>query len=172
MNSYFQLAEIERRLVNLLRLGLVVAVDPDLALLKTKVGELETGWVPWLTSRTAAERTWRIPEMGEQILILSPAGEMEHAVVLPAFYQEHFPTPNTNPQQTSIHFADGAIVTYDKASHAKTLNLPSGGTVAVDASGGITLYGDVTLKEPFKSLSLSQVRIPWPSPRLCKAKTL
>ncbi|WP_201746364.1 phage baseplate assembly protein V [Veronia nyctiphanis] len=50
-----RLAELERRLSNLLMTGVIVETDEDLGKVKVAAGLLTTGWVPWLTHRAGPD---------------------------------------------------------------------------------------------------------------------
>lgn len=50
MNAY-ALAETERLLANLIRVGTVAALDAAAARVTVDVGGLTTDWLPWITGR-------------------------------------------------------------------------------------------------------------------------
>ena len=52
------LAELNSRVANLLRLGTILAVDLPRARCKVQSGRLETGWLRWATARAGTTRTW------------------------------------------------------------------------------------------------------------------
>lgn len=105
--------ELERRLSNLLLAGQVSAVDPANHLCRFRSGELETGWVRWLTCRAGADREWWCPSVGEQAKLLSPDGEPNQGWVLPAGYSDAFPPPDTDPARHVIAYADGIRIVHE-----------------------------------------------------------
>ena len=67
--------EIVRRLENVVRLGTVAEVRYETpARCRIKTGDLVTDWLPWTTARAGGDRSWWAPEVGEQVIVLSPGG--------------------------------------------------------------------------------------------------
>lgn len=169
-DAAWQLAELRRRLDNLLRLGAVAEVDLEAARVRVRWAEdaegepVLTGWIPWLAPRAGGDRTWWPPEVGEQALLLAPGGELPNAVALPALYSDSHPAPSADAAKALAVHADGARVEYDRelhrlrhdaedgarveydgAAHALRATLPGGATVAVVADGGVSITGDVSI---------------------------
>ncbi|ENM1106132.1 phage baseplate assembly protein V, partial [Pseudomonas aeruginosa] len=67
-------ATLARLLENLIRLGIVAAVDHATQRVRVQTGNLLTGWLPWLSPRAGADREWNAPSLDEQVLLLSPSG--------------------------------------------------------------------------------------------------
>ncbi|RLM12569.1 baseplate assembly protein [Gibbsiella quercinecans] len=132
-----QLTEILRLLTNLIRIGTISDVDTENGLCRVKTGELETTWLNWLTMRAGNARTWWAPSVGEQVIILSMAGELTTAFVLPAVFSDANPAPSGSDSDLVVTFQDGARFSYS----------PENGELAIDgiktavfkASTGITL---------------------------------
>lgn len=111
-----QLTELIRLLRNLIRVGTIIAVDADKWLCRVGTGDLETNWLPWLTSRAGNARTWWMPSVGEQVLLLSIGGELTTAFVLPAIFSDEFSPPSVSPQALVTVFPDGARFEYEPQS--------------------------------------------------------
>jgi len=111
-----QLTELLRLLRNLIRVGTIIAVDADKWLCRVGTGDLETNWLPWLTSRAGNARTWWMPSEGEQVLLLSIGGELTTAFVLPAIFSDEFSPPSVSPQALVTIFPDGARFEYEPES--------------------------------------------------------
>ena len=137
-----RLESLERRLENTVLVGTVSDTDYDNARVKIESGELKTGWLPWIAERAGSDRTWWAPEPGEQVVVLSPGGQVELGVVLPALYRDTFPAPGASPDVCRVTYADGADISYDRASHTLTATLPDGGTMNVTSPGGITVAAE------------------------------
>lgn len=135
----YRLAELERRLDNLLRYGTVDQADYAAARVKVKSGELVTGWIPWLTRRASNDIDWWAPEVGEQVLLLSPCGDPAQAVALPAIYQSAHPAPKSVETVRRIEFKDGGFAEYDRASGALTVSAE--GLVKLIGKGTVEIYG-------------------------------
>jgi phage baseplate assembly protein V len=143
MNIEYRIAELERRLEILLRPGVVSEADYRKARGKVKSGEMETGWIPWLTNRAAGDIDWWAPEVGEQVLVLSPGGDPAQAIMLPALYQQAYPAPSADENVRRVEFADGTTVEYDREAHL--LNVICVGSIEVHAAeeGSVRVDGDV-----------------------------
>ncbi len=130
------LGELERRLANIIRTGVVEALDASAARVRVRSGDLLTDWLPWLTQRAGTDRTWWAPEPGEQVLVLAQSGDLAQGFVLPALYRAAHPPP---ADQATIHrteYADGAVFEYDKAASRLTIRSP--GEVVVRAARTLT----------------------------------
>lgn len=134
----FTLADLERRLASLIRIGKVVQLDTAAARVRVESGGITTTWLPWLTTRAGADATWWAPEPGEQVLLLAPSGELAQAVVLPAIYQAAHPAPTDSQDKHRTQYSDGAALEYDRAAHQYRLDVPAGGSITL-AIGDTTL---------------------------------
>ena len=141
---YQVLEDLERRLSNLLRVGVIQNNGDEPAdRVRVTIGDLHTAPLPWLTQRAGTDRTWWKPEDGEQVLVLSPSGDLAQGMVLPALYRNDRPAPVTDPHKRVTVFSDGAWIEYDRnTQHLKGV-LPEGATTELVSSGGITVTGDL-----------------------------
>lgn len=148
----FHLTELARRLENLLRVGTVEATDYAKARVRIRCGQLVTGWLPWLTARAGQDVDWWAPEVGEQVLVLSPSGDMALGIVLPAIYHSASPAPEASPDVRSIAFGDGTSIKYDRAAHSLTVDCV--GSVTITNASTITVQsgGSVTVQAPSVTL--------------------
>lgn len=143
--SNFQITELHRRLANLVRIGTITEVDHEQALVRVQIGELVTGWLPWMTGRAGQDSTWWPPEPGEQVIVLSPSGDLAQGVVLMGLYQDSHPAPGDTAGKHTVSYHDGAIIEYDRDAHHLKAVLPEGGTADLVADGGITIHGDIAV---------------------------
>lgn len=130
---------------NLIRLGTVTAVDLTAARCRVTSGGLLTDWLPWLTGHAGARVEWSAPSIGEQVIVLSPGGDLHGALVLRGAYSDTFTPPGDTGNQHITRYADGAVIAYDDTAHALTATLPDGGTATLTASGGVTINGPLTV---------------------------
>lgn len=137
MDIQTKLADLARRVANMIRTGRVAEVDHAGPRVRVQSGDLLTGWLPWQTHRAGSTRTWNPPTVGEQVMILSPSGDPAAGIVTPALYCQDHPAPDASPNTHVIEFPDGAIIGYDHASHA--LDITGIATVRVVASESVTL---------------------------------
>lgn len=144
------LAETDRRLANLIRFGTVAHLDEALALVRVECGDILTDWLPWATLRAGPDRTWHAPEVGEQVMVLAPSGDMTQAGVLPAFYSDANPPPASVKTTHRTQYQDGAFLQYDRAGHHWALDVPAAGSIILHI-GATTLLledGKATLTTP------------------------
>lgn len=132
-----------RRLAgNLIQLGTIDHVDLAAATCRVRVGEIETGDLPWLAARAGATRIWSAPSVGEQCLLLCPEGDMEGGIVLPGLFSDANPAPASTALDL-IRFDDGAELSYDAAGAGLKLTLPGSRPLTIVAPAGITMQGPV-----------------------------
>lgn len=143
---YQVLEDLERRLSNLLRVGIIQnkGDEPD-DRVRVKIGDLHTAPIRWLTHRAGNDRDWWKPEDGEQVLVLSPSGDLAQGVVLPALYRDQYPAPVADPDKRVAVFSDGARIEYDRKNHHLKATLPDGATTELTSTGGIQFNGDLSV---------------------------
>ncbi|MND95676.1 Phage-related baseplate assembly protein [compost metagenome] len=141
MNS---LAEINRLLENLIRFGTVAEVQHVPTRVKIKTGGMLTTWLPWRAMRAGEDREWDPPTVNEQVLLLSPSGQLANGVAVTGLFSDLIPA---NGDRAGLHrrtYADGAVVEYDSVAHHLVATLPEGGTTELISTGGIHIVGDIT----------------------------
>ena len=125
----YELTDTARNIGSLLRFGQVLSVNNDERTCRVKLQEgLETDDLPWITARAGGNAFWAAPSIDETVLILSPSGELNNAVVLPAlqtnmngtwpfdFSDLEFIWGGLGDPRTSVWrwiFADGGILEND-----------------------------------------------------------
>ncbi|WP_434732552.1 phage baseplate assembly protein V [Wolbachia endosymbiont of Zygogramma bicolorata] len=134
LDHNFAIAELNRRLANIIRIGLVKEIDYEKARVRVKVGEFLTDWLPWITTRAGEDRSWFSPDIDEQVMVLSPYGELSLGVVLPAIYQEKYPPPESKKEVSSVKFQDGTKLSYDKENHHLEIDVVDKITLKVEGS--------------------------------------
>lgn len=148
------IADINRRLENMLRLGIVKEVRQGYCRVKT--GNLVLDWRPYWTQRAGTAKTsWR-PSVGEQVLIFSPGGDFHGALIGPAFYSDENDQPDEHETRDYIEYPDGAKIIYDPetseliAQGIKTALVQASEKVTVDCpetetTGNLTVKGKLTV---------------------------
>lgn len=144
--------DIPADLAELVRIGTVSSVDLAAGRCTVQIGDpdagdgaTETPALRWIVPCAGQTIAWSPPSVGEQVIVLAPDGQIGAAVVLRGIYQSAFPQP-AQDGSTLLRFEDGAELRYDPGTHALTAILPAGATATIDASGGITLRGDVVIE--------------------------
>lgn len=149
MSDGWAQAETERILANLIRVGTVAQLDEANARVKVSVAGLTTDWLPWITARAGATRTWSAPRPGEQVVVLAPYGDPAQAVVLPSLYQDSHPAPSNTKDAEHVIFPDGSTVDYNSASNTLNVTVAGAGKVVVNCKEAtINAETSVTLNTP------------------------
>jgi len=144
-------ADIQRLIGDLAREGTIVSIDLDAGTARVRFAEeLTTGDIPWLASRAGSTRTWSPPAIGEQVVVLAPEADTARGMIIGSLSSDAHPHP-ANDASTLTEYEDGARIGYDPRSHALTAILPSGATVRIDADGGLSFKGDLTVDGDIKS---------------------
>ena len=144
MSLAARVADLERRLANVTRPGTVVEADYAKARLRVKIGANTTAWLPWMTSRAGGDRSWHAPEIGEQVLVLSPSGDMAQGYIVPSVFQNDFGAPANAETMHRTEYEDGAIVEYDRENHRLKAIIP--GEVIVEAEGAVKVTSEKSIE--------------------------
>lgn len=139
-----EIAQLNRLLENLVRLGTVAELDHQAARVRVQSGRLLTGWLPWLTLRAGDDREWNPPTVGEQVLLLSPSGQTANGVAIVGLFSDQNPANGDRPGLHRRTYRDGAVIEYDSVAHRLRAILPAGGSTELVSTGGITITGDIT----------------------------
>lgn len=130
----YALGEVDRRLGNLLRFGTVSEVDTANALVKINLGDLVTGWVPWTTSQAGQNRVWSVPDVGEQVALLSP-GDPSQGVVIGSMFQTNHPANGNAGKDWRVTFKDGTVLEFDRDASILNATMSAAGHFNVTISG-------------------------------------
>ncbi|WCR59693.1 MAG: hypothetical protein PG978_001141 [Wolbachia endosymbiont of Ctenocephalides felis wCfeF] len=149
LENNFAIAELQRKVANIIRIGVVKEVDYEKAKVRVKIGEFLTDYLPWITSKAGKDRDWSPPDIDEQVMVFSPLGELSLGVVLAGIYQEKYPAPENKKEINSIKFQDGTKFTYDKGKHhleievVDKITLKAGESRIEMTKSGIKLKGSI-----------------------------
>ena len=148
------LAELRRRLANLVRIGTIEDVDEDEYRVRVRYEDADesagqekaaTAWIPWMTPRNGDRSEWDPPADGEPVVMAAPDGDLGNAIVIGSLYSLLKPPPDAAGKRRVTRYSDGAVIGYDADAHALSGTLPAGATAAVAAPGGMSLTGDVAI---------------------------
>lgn len=137
-------ADIQRMVGDVVRLGTIESVDLAAATCRVEIGDIVTGDCPWFAPRAGATRIWSPPSVGEQCAFICPDGDTEAGFAILGLFSDANPAPSAE-QLDLIQFEDGAIISYDAATHELVAKLPAGGKANITADGGIKITGDVEI---------------------------
>ena len=147
------IADLARLIENIVRLGTIAEVQMQPPRVKVKSGNITTTWLPWLALRAGADREWDPPTIGEQVVLLSPSGNLAQGVVLAGLFSDLI---QANGARAGLHrrtYRDGTVIEYD--SIAKHLRATLPGTAEVIAEGDI----DVTSNANISAVALGDINL-------------
>jgi len=109
----FRITELERRVRNQLRTGRVAEVDYQNARVKVidedgDQHKLTTAWLPW-AEVGGQIKSWNPPVKDQQVIVVSPSGEVGQGVVLPAAFSDHHPQPSTSGSEQLVTFGETTV---------------------------------------------------------------
>lgn len=137
------LATLARLLENLIRFGTIAEVQMDPPRVKVKTGKLPTAWLPWLALRAGEDCEWDPPTVGEQVILLSPSGQLANGVAITGVFSDLIPA---NGDRAALHrrtYRDGAVIEYDSAAHKLTATIP--GTADITTTGDISITSQANI---------------------------
>jgi phage baseplate assembly protein V len=148
--SAWGLSEVERRLANMVKIGVISAVDHDAKKIRVEAGGMNSAWLPWPVEMGRNFRRWRPLREGQQVIMVAPSGELAQAAVIGMLYSSSLDAPDSNPDLDLTLFDDSTRVQYDSAAHQLDVDLGSsslamnrdsitmtsnGSTIEMDAAG-------------------------------------
>lgn len=163
------LSDLERRLQNLIRVGVIFEVQhanpPRVRVRLGNEGGIETEFLPWITARAGETRNWCPPTVGEQVVVFSPGGDLLNGLALPAINSDSITPPDTSATTHVVSYPDGARVSYDHSSGhmeisgIKTLSVIAAEKILFDVpesefTGNVTIDGNLLTKGWAKIMGL------------------
>lgn len=114
-----EIIELLRRLENLIRIGTIIDVDlsAEIPLYRVKTGELETDWIAATVQRAGTAKKSHAYTAGEQVVLLSPSGDLGAAVISHALNSIANPSPDNHATRDRATYPDGAVIEYDPEAH-------------------------------------------------------
>lgn len=127
----YVLSELDCRLTQMIRIGVIQDVDYEKAKVKVKIGENITDGRPWLT-KAGRLKTWNPPVIGEQVLVLSPGGDFEQSIVLPSLYYNKFKAPSDQKEELKVELSKDNHLTWNADKDYLKLKLSEEGVFEVE----------------------------------------
>ncbi|MGR3435270.1 MAG: phage baseplate assembly protein V [Shimia sp.] len=125
-STEYAVAEIDRKLAQVVQIGRVTSVDPGAARVVVEVAGIPSPPIPFAQMAAGGKQFVWMPEVGEQVSVLAPGGELGQGVVLGAIFQGN--ASSSNPDEPHIELQGG--------------NMTINGTLVVTGdviAGGISL---------------------------------
>lgn len=134
------IADLNRRLESLIRLGSIAEVDHAGRKLRVKTGGLLTGWLPWPAEVGRNYRRWRPLRTGTQVVLACPSGDPAQAVIIQILYTTALNAPSADPDIDLIEFEDGSYIQHNnengqlKVHAAGDMHLTADGNIVINAT--------------------------------------
>lgn len=151
------ITELYRLLTNLIRLGTIAAVEYRPPRCRVQSGALLTAPLRWISLRAGRTATWCPPDIGEQVIVFSPGGDLAQGLVLCGLNSLANPAPGGSRNTHLVRYPDGAELRYDHQAHTLAATLPAGGNAELSADGGITLNGPLTVNGDTKIIGATRI---------------
>jgi phage baseplate assembly protein V len=160
----WEISRLTQRLNNVVCFGPVLEADYKAGKVRVKAAPLEgvgdpveTDWLPWMTMRAGKNRTWVAPEVGEQVMVLSPNGNLCNGVVIMGLNYHIYPHEADNPDMEKEVWVDhdSAWLEFNRANWVRRFWINEKGTFAwniADAS-------DVVMDKEHIQLRVGQTKL-------------
>lgn len=133
-----QIQELDRRVQSMVRFGRVKEVNPQRAQVRFEDGAVQTSdWVDWQEPGSGRVRSWTAPKVGQEVVILSPSGELGQAIAMPGSYNRENRAPSSDPDEHVMAQTDDVRISMK--GNAVTFKL--GGTTIVMSADGVKITG-------------------------------
>ncbi|GFN47422.1 phage baseplate assembly protein V [Candidatus Regiella insecticola] len=137
-------AELEQRVANLIRVGVVEEVDCKRIRARVRLGKLlVTDWLPMPALRAGHVRIWAPLKKGEQVLIAAPSGELGLATIVGSYFHENSAAPSKDQDAVVLVWDNGDRIEY-KPDHL-TIQIKKG-EIILDAPD-VTVTGKLTVQK-------------------------
>lgn len=151
MEAY--IADLQRKVANMVRSGVVHAVQVSPLRARVKIGEREdgtpvlTGWLR--VSMVAAgpvSEAW-VPSEGAAVQVLSEGGDLRLGVVYPGLHTDALPSPATTNTEHVTLYPDGGRIVYDWGASRISISLPGGNVELEGGEEGWRVKGKVVFED-------------------------
>lgn len=143
------LGEHDRLLGNVVLIGIVAEVDAEQSRVRVDADGLRSAWISWAERRVGpGVRTWCMPEVGEQVVLVCPYGDPAQAVIVGSIFRDAYPAPANAATLHRTVYADGSRVDYNRAAHALTVYVGEGTVTVHCKTATVAASESVTLDSP------------------------
>ena len=111
-------SEIERRISELVRVGVISEVQPEKGLCRVSFGDRVSPLSPWFTRRAGKDKEFWHPDIGEQAIFISPYGDGSEGFALLGIFSNKMPMPEGAREGLHIiEYGDGTRMEVDRVNH-------------------------------------------------------
>lgn len=119
--------EVERSRAAVLRMVTVSAISEDGQRASVIIDGSESAPIPWVVLNAGRDRAWWAPSEGQQVMIFSPDGLPESAVILGGVWCDRYPAPRSDPNVQATVWRDTSVQEYNSTTGRYILDiLPTG----------------------------------------------
>jgi len=133
-----KITDLERRLSNQIVIGKISQIDHKRARYRVKFGNIETDWLPDTQSRSGRTKVWEGRDIGEQVIISSPCGDMAQGVILGSIHTDATQAGDNGAHHRVI-YPDGTVIDYDDEKNAYSMRVAQGGSFELVIGGGVSI---------------------------------
>ncbi len=102
------LAEADRRIENIIRVGRITSVDPGTATAIVDFGSFPSPPMPVGQLGAGAIQFWWMPSVGEQVLVACEGGDIAQGVIVASLYADN--APSSDGAVPQINLAGGKMI--------------------------------------------------------------
>lgn len=141
--------------------GLINALDAKAMKARVQFPDKEglvSPWLPVVTAFAQANRSYRMPDLGEQVACLMD-DNLESGCIVGSVYGGSETPPEESGDIIAVHFSDGTIIRYDRKE--KTLTVQCVGKVLVEAAEKIGMAAPEILFRAAAGLNMNALVGGW-----------
>lgn len=146
-----RVAELERLIANIVRVGVVSSVGDEAGsarVLFDDRDDMVSFDLPVMQRQTSQNKDYAMQDVGEQVVCLFLPSGVEQGFVLGSLYSSQESRPANSRDVRRVQFSDGTAIEYNRATHVLTADVQ--GNVVVNATGNInaSAEGEVVITAP------------------------
>ncbi len=125
--------ETERRLGEIVKIGVISEVQHEKGLCRVSFGERVSPLSKWFMCRCGKDKDYWHPDIGEEAAFISPFGDGSHGFVLVGISSDKMPLPEGAGENVRItEYADGTRLTIDREKHIVDLTDSYGSSIRME----------------------------------------
>lgn len=139
MSRLFANENMEERITSIIRVGEVTSIDPARGTCRVTFDDedgLTSYDLPVIQRNTLRNSDYHMPDIGEDVLCVFLASGTEEGFVLGSWYAGEVTPPEFSGDKRTVRFADGTVLSYDRAAHKLTADVK--GDIEATVSGNVT----------------------------------
>jgi len=88
LNLINKVTALEKKLENIVQYGVIKEVDTANSLVIADLGNnLTSPKLPYLVNNSGNASVYFVPKIGDQVIVISPSGNIEHGFIIPSIYK-------------------------------------------------------------------------------------